>query len=251
MPSNSRHTPVQPATNPIEKTRSGGINRLHAVAAAVLLCTGLAHTGSAMALALGRIVVQSSLGEPLRAEIEVPEINAEEASSLRVGLASPAAFRAAGMEFNQALGSAQLTLERRPDGRAYLRLTSPRPINEPFVDLMIEANWASGRIVRDYTLLIDPPKTRAAAPVAPVPAAAVPQPVRPPAAASAQTLPPAAATTPRAAAPTTTSERPSQVRVRPGDTAGRIAEANRPAHVSTRCWSRCCAPTPTPLSATT
>jgi pilus assembly protein FimV len=235
VPSNSRQTPVQPTTFPREKPCTGGINRLHAVAAAVVLCTSLAHTGDAMALALGRIVVQSALGEPLRAEIEVPEISAEEASSLRVGLATPAAFRAAGMDFNQALGSAQLTLERRPDGRAYLRLTSPRPVNEPFVDLMIEANWASGRIVRDYTLLIDPPKTRAAVPVAPVPAAAATQPVRPPAAVGAQTLPPvtapAARTTvaPRAAAP---NAGPTQVRVRSGDTAGRIAEANRPANVS-------------------
>ena len=200
-----------------------------------MLCTGLAHTGDAMALALGRIVVQSALGEPLRAEIEVPEISAEEASSLRVGLATPAAFRAAGMDFNQALGSAQLTLERRPDGRAYLRLTSPRPVNEPFVDLMIEANWASGRIVRDYTLLIDPPRTRAAVPVAPVPAAAATQPVRPPAAVGAQPLPPVTAPATRApAAPRATapSAAPTQVRVRAGDTAGRIAEANRPANVS-------------------
>jgi pilus assembly protein FimV len=235
VPSNSHQTPVQPTTFPREKPCTGGINRLHAVAAAVVLCTGLAHTGDAMALALGRIMVQSALGEPLRAEIEVPEISAEEASSLRVGLATPAAFRAAGMDFNQALGSAQLTLERRPDGSAFLRLTSPRAVNEPFVDLMIEANWASGRIVRDYTLLIDPPKARASIPVAPVPAAAATQPVRPPAAVVAQTLPPVTApaarapVTPRAAAP---SAGPTQVRVRAGDTAGRIAEANRPANVS-------------------
>jgi pilus assembly protein FimV len=209
---------------------------------AVVLGTGLAHTGDAMALALGRIVVQSALGEPLRAEIEVPEITAEEASSLRVGLATPAAFTAAGLQYNQALGNAQLTLERRADGRAYLRLSSPRPVNEPFVDLMIEANWASGRIVRDYTLLIDPPRTRAAAPVAPIPAATIPAPVRPPAAASVQTPPPAAGlatrapTAPRVAAPESVAAvpagRPSQVSVRAGDTAGRIAQANRPANVS-------------------
>lgn len=242
MPSNPCQTPVQPAAFPCKKFHTSGINRLHAVAAAVVLGVGLAHTGDAMALALGRIVVQSALGEPLRAEIEVPEISAEEASSLRVGLATPAAFAAAGLQFNQALGGAQLTLERRPDGRAYLRLSSPRPVNEPFVDLMVEANWASGRIVRDYTLLIDPPKTRAAAPVAPLPAATVPLPVRPPATASAQTLPPAAAPAIRApiapqlaastAVATAPVERRSQVSVRAGDTAGRIAQANRPANVS-------------------
>lgn len=242
MPSNSRQTPVQPTALPHEKSHLGGINRLQAVAAAVVLSFGLAHTGDAMALALGRIVVQSALGEPLRAEIEVPEITAEEASSLRVGLATPAAFTAAGLQFNQALGSAQLTLERRPDGRAYLRLSSPRPVNEPFVDLMIEVNWATGRIVRDYTLLIDPPRARAAAPVTPMPAAAAPQPVRPAAAPSAQILPPAtppatgSLTAPRAPAPAAAavapSDRPTELRVRSGDTAGRIAEANRPANVS-------------------
>ncbi len=242
MPSNSRQTLVQPANSPREKSRLGGINRLQAVAAAVVLSFGMAHTGDAMALALGRVVVQSALGEPLRAEIEVPEISAEEASSLRVGLATPAAFTAAGLQFNQALGSAQLTLERRPDGRAYLRLSSPRPVNEPFVDLMIEVNWATGRIVRDYTLLIDPPRARAAAPVTPMPAAAVPQPVRPAAAPIAQILPPAtppatgSSTAPRAPAPPAAvaipSDRPTQLRVRGGDTAGRIAEANRPANVS-------------------
>ncbi len=241
MPSNPRPIPAQPIAFASEKSLLGKVNRLHAVAAAVVLSAGLAHTGDAMALALGRIAVQSALGEPLRAEIEVPEITAEEASSLRVGLSTPAAFTAAGMQYNQALGGARLTLERRSDGSAYLRLSSPRPVNEPFVDLMIEASWASGRVVRDYTLLIDPPKTRIAAPVTPVPAAAVPQPVRPPALTSAQTLP--SATAPVTRAPTapqageavqtaSPSERPSQVGVRAGDTAGRIAEANRPANVS-------------------
>ncbi len=241
MPPNPHHTPARPTAFLFEKRRFGGAIRLHAVAMAVVLGTGLVHTGDAMALALGRVVVQSALGEPLRAEIEVPEITAEEASSLRVGLAAPAAFTAAGLQFNQALGGAQLTLERRSDGRAYLRLSSPRPVNEPFVDLMIEANWASGRLVRDYTLLIDPPKTRAAAPVAPLPAATAPAPVRPPATASAQTLPPVAAPAARspgapratATAPATLpAERPPQVSVRAGDTAGRIAQANRPATVS-------------------
>lgn len=238
MPSNPCHTPAQPIAFARKKRCFSGTIRLHAVAMAVVLGTGLAHTGDAMALALGRIVVQSALGEPLRAEIEVPEITAEEASSLRVALATPAAFTAAGLQFNQALGSAQLTLQRRPDGRAYLRLSSPRPVNEPFVDLMIEASWASGRIVRDYTLLIDPPQTRAAVPVAPLPAATVPLPVRPPATASAQALPPVLApatrapAAPTAAAASAAAERSSQVNVRAGDTAGRIAQANRPANVS-------------------
>ncbi|WP_235501278.1 FimV/HubP family polar landmark protein [Hydrogenophaga sp. Root209] len=228
---------------------------MQAIAAAALLCATLTHHGAAQALALGRVVVQSALGEPLRAEIDVPDINAEEAASLRVGLASAETFRGSGMEMNAALAGLQISLQKRADGRSFLRLTSPRPVNEPFVDLIVEANWASGRIVRDYTLLFDPPNLRPApqpAPVAPgvssPPAPTRAQPVLP-----STPLPPAAQATPapsvsRPAAPapaapaqpprTTPSPAPigsaggGQVRVQAGDTAGRIAAANKPANVS-------------------
>jgi pilus assembly protein FimV len=218
----------------------------------VVLCTGLVHLGEAQALALGRIVVQSALGEPLRAEIDVPDINADEAASLRVGLASGEAFRAAGMDFNPALSSLQISLQRRANGTAFLRLTSSRPVNEPFVDMIVEANWASGRIVRDYTLLLDPPNLRAAAPVAPLPAAVATQPAPPVQPPVARPTPPLGPVAPTTQAPPVVRERPTappaarpapapaprqeapggQVRVRAGDTAGRIAAANRPANVS-------------------
>lgn len=233
---------------------------MHAVAAAAVLCAGLVHHGDAQALALGRVVVQSALGEPLRAEIDVPDINAEEASSLRVGLASGDTFRAAGVDVNAALATLQISLQRRADGRAYLRLTSSRPVTEPFVDLIVEANWSSGRMVRDYTLLFDPPNLRAAAPqpapvapgvsAAPAPRAAAPAPsvsqpqVQPPRAATpapaAAAPAPAAAPVPApapVARPTPAPAAPSsagggQVRVKAGDTAGGIAAANKPAEVS-------------------
>ncbi|WP_245638123.1 FimV/HubP family polar landmark protein [Hydrogenophaga taeniospiralis] len=224
-----------------------------------MLCISLTQHGDAQALALGRIVVQSALGEPLRAEIDVPEISAEEAASLRVGLAPGDAFRAAGMEFNPALSDLRVSLERRPDGRSFLRLSGGRPVNEPFMDMILEANWASGRIVRDYTLLFDPPNLRpaAAAPLAPgvsaqprpsqVPPPSA-RPVVPPAAvgaapsgqppAAAPASPPAQAARP-APAPATPSPAPAsepsgetQVRVQPGDTAGRLAADHRPANVS-------------------
>jgi len=232
-----------------------GLARLHAVAAAALLCTTLLHTSDAQALALGRVVVQSALGEPLRAEIDVPDINSEEASSLRVGLASPDAFRAAGVDYGAALASVQVSLQRRADGRAYLRLTSTRPVTEPFVDLILEANWSSGRIVRDYTLLFDPPNLRPAPqpvpvapgvsapppsaaqaprsipPMAPAPVARPPQPTLPAASAPAPMASPAPAPAP-VPAPASASSGGGQVRVQAGDTAGRIAAANRPANVS-------------------
>lgn len=264
MPNNIHHTPFSQVSASLGTPGSRGLARLHAVAAAVLLCTSLSVTGEAQALALGRIVVQSALGEPLRAEIDVPEITAEEAASLRVGVAPVDAFRAAGMDINPALGELQVSLQRRPDGRQYLRLTSPRPVSEPFMDMILEANWASGRIVRDYTLLFDPPNLRQtaaaplvpgvsaqAAPTAPVPAQATvqaatrstpapasaprveaqtprpPRPVQPPRPAPERAAAPAPAPAPAAAE----GAQPQQ-RVRAGDTASRIAARNLPADVS-------------------
>jgi pilus assembly protein FimV len=213
-----------------------------ALAAAVLLGTA---ASDANALALGRITVQSSIGEPLRAEIDIPEITADELSSLRANIAPPDAFRAAGLEFNSALSDVRITLEKRPDGRYFLRLASPRAVNEPFMDLILESSWSSGRVVRDYTLLFDPPTMRAqqqpvqAQAQAPAAPSAAPQPAARAAAPSTPSAPPAVAArgsrgartpAPAPAAPITGEGK--QVTVQPGDTAGKIAGANKPPTVS-------------------
>ena len=135
--------------------------RIGAVAATIALLGSLASL-QAHALALGRVSVQSALGEPLRAEIEIGEINADESATLRTSVAGIDAFKAAGLEYSTALASVKISLQRRPDGRAYLHLSTNRPINEPFIDLILEARWSSGRIVRDYTMLFDPPNLRQA-----------------------------------------------------------------------------------------
>ncbi len=228
-----------------------------ALAIAAALALGLTSS-SALALALGRVTVQSALGEPLRADIEIPEINAEETATLRAAVASPDAFRAAGLEYNAAMANVQITLQKRTDGRMFLRLTSDRVINEPFIDVILEANWSSGRIVRDYTLLFDPPSLRPAAASAPVvaqvpPVAAMPAPAPAPVAPSRAAPSPAGQTTapvprPSAAAPRPApapvaapipapGPRPAQgdakkVTVQAGDTAGRIAATNKPAAIS-------------------
>lgn len=223
-----------------------------ATAAAAVL--GLWGT-QASALSLGRIAVLSALGEPLRAEIDVPDINAEEAASLKASVASPEAFRAAGMEYSPSMGGLQISLQRRPDGRAYLRLTSDRTINEPYIDLILEANWSSGRIVRDYTMLFDPPNLRQPQPVTPTAPQLSPEPARvravppaPPAASlpaapvggasSDATVPPGPATPMRPAAkpaPAVAAKAPvagKQLTVKSGDTASKIVMASRPAGVS-------------------
>jgi len=208
--------------------------QLTALATAVLLSvTSL----SASALSLGRVTVHSALGEPLRAEVDFLDINAEEAATLSARVASPDAFRAAGLEYNAALSSLKATLQRRPDGRAYLRLSGDRPVNEPFVDLILETAWNSGRIVRDYTLLFDPPSLRSATAQTPdttqLPAQSA-EPVQPaPAPSAMPTQADRNATRPLTALkPTAPAESTRSVRVQPGQTAGEIAAAHRPANVS-------------------
>jgi len=208
-----------------------------AVAAAVFLGVS---ASDASALALGRITVQSALGEPLRADIDVPEINAEEVASLRAAIASPEAFRVAGFEYNAAMANIQITLQRRPDGRYFLRLSSQRPINDPFIDLILEANWSSGRIVRDYTMLFDPPNLRQSAPPVAAEVSPAARPAQTPPAAAQASRPPAATTAPAARTPSPrlpAAAKPAtgdskQVTVKSGDTAGRIAAANKPTTVS-------------------
>ena len=214
--------------------------RKTAVASLVAAVFGLSGS-NASALALGRISVQSALGEPLRAEIDIPDINAEEASSLKASVALPEAFRAAGLDYNPVLAGAQISLQRRADGRAFIRLTSDRIVTEPFVDLILEASWASGRIVRDYTMLLDPPSLRPSVATAPQPAAnpapvvqapvvsVAPTPARPAAVATPRNPAVAPAATP---APAARSAGDNRVTVKAGDTASRIAAAIKPAQVS-------------------
>jgi pilus assembly protein FimV len=158
-----------------------------ALALAAIAALGAAPI-DAQALGLGRLNVQSALGEGMRAEIDITSLSPEEAATLQVRLASPEAYRAAGVDYNAVLAGAQATLARRADGRAYLRVTSDRAVQEPFIEVIVELNSASGRLVREFTLLFDPPGSRAAppvqaaAPVAPVMSAA---PTSQPASASA------------------------------------------------------------------
>ena len=205
---------------------------LSAVAAAAML---LAASGS-WALGLGRMAVQSALGENLRAEIDVTSISPEEASSLRVRIAPPEAYRAAGVDYSALLTATQVVLVRRTDGRPYLRVSSERVAQEPFVDVILEITWASGRLVREYTMLLDPPTTRTAAAPVPAPAPVAPAiSAAPPAAPAPAPRAAAPAPVPRAAAPSApAAPRPAaaapaaassvdEYRVRNGDTLTRIA----------------------------
>lgn len=114
-------------------------------------------TGLATAAGLGRLTVLSALGHPFSAEIELVSVSKAEMGSLSARIAPPEAYKKANLQYNAALPGARVTIEKRPDGRPYLKVTTSRPVTEPFIDLMIDLTWSSGRIMREYTALLDPP----------------------------------------------------------------------------------------------
>ena len=124
-----------------------------AVASTLLLMANANATG------LGRLTVLSSLGQPLRAEIELTSPNKDEVSSLAPKLASVDAYKKANIDFNPALLSMRFSVEAR--GASYvIRITSAQAMNEPFVDLLLEMNSNNGKLLREYTFLLDPVELR-------------------------------------------------------------------------------------------
>ncbi len=111
----------------------------------------------AQAAGLGKIVVFSALGQPLRAEIELSATR-DELVDMKAQLASQEAFKQAGLDYATPLLGIKFNLEKRPGGQSVIKLSSDRPINDPFLDLLLELNWPAGRLVREYTFLLDPPE---------------------------------------------------------------------------------------------
>jgi pilus assembly protein FimV len=107
-----------------------------------------------LALDLGKLQMLSAIGEPLRAEIEITQASPQELSTLRAQLASPEAFSKAGMEFNPALKGLTATLQTTTGGANVLVLNGQNPVQENFIDLILETQWATGRLVKNYALLL-------------------------------------------------------------------------------------------------
>ncbi|WP_043421356.1 FimV/HubP family polar landmark protein [Cupriavidus basilensis] len=108
------------------------------------------------AAGFGQLRVQSNLGQPLQAEIDISGVSAEEADGLAVKLASPDAYAKAGLTYLPAVSSLRLQVERRPNGSYVARVRSTQPLSEPFVDILVDMTWASGKVSRAYTFLLDP-----------------------------------------------------------------------------------------------
>ena len=116
-----------------------------------------AWSSLASAVGFGGINVTSSLGQPLVAEIELVAVDKADKSSLNAHLASPDAFKGAGIDYPYSLPKLKFQVETRANGVPYIKATSDQAVNEPFVSLLLELTWSSGRLLREYTFLLDPP----------------------------------------------------------------------------------------------
>lgn len=186
----------------------------------------------AWALGLGDIRLNSALNEPLSAEIELLSATPEELSNLRINLASVDTFERYGIDRPLYLSRLQFRVTRE-GGRDVVRVTSEEPITEPFVTFLVEAVWSRGRLLREYTVLLDPPT------FAPVPQAARDEAIAAPRQSSQsdrgtiQRSQPQTSAPARPAAPATDNRAfdttaGGDYQVRRGDTLWRIAERVRP-----------------------
>jgi pilus assembly protein FimV len=216
-------------------------------------------SSQALALGLGNIEIRSGLNEPLVAEIPVVSASAAELEALRVRLAPPEAFARVGAN-RPAIMAANLefAVGRDDQGRPVIRVTTPGKVRDPYLNFLLEVEWQRGRLLREYTVLLDPPMTSARrvapvrAPAAEVeaPVRATPEPATAPTPAPEPTTPPA--TPPRAepspaqpAAPSTPREPARQPApaaqvadgrfgpVREGQTLWAVAQQVRPQGVDT------------------
>jgi len=199
--------------------------RKMAVAAALLIVT----SPRLFALGLGEINMTSALNQPMQAVIDLTSSAGTPVDTIKVSLASLEAHRRAGLTKSALLANFKFTVEPGRTGNAVVRVTSTDPVREPYLEFMLELEWPNGRLLRQYTLLVDPPVTMPATPSvppAPVTQAATrpdtPQPVR-------QVRAPA---TRAASAPATVSVAPTAADeygpIRRSETLWSIAERVRP-----------------------
>lgn len=130
---------------------------------------------SAFAVGLGDVHLHSALGERLQADIDLLSVNQAAADDIHVSLASQDTFDKVGVERSSILMFLKFDVVQGSSGNYSINVTSREPINEPFLDFLVEVEWKSGRVLREYTLLLDPPTSRhEAAPALSMPTAAAP-----------------------------------------------------------------------------
>jgi len=202
----------------------------------VLVSAMLLAPPVALPLGLGEIRLGSALNEPLSAEIDLVAATPEEVGALQAQLATRELFQRHGLDRPAFLDSLEFRVGRGQDGRSVLLVRSREAISEPFVSFLVDVSWPRGRLVREYTVLLDPPTYAPQADQAAPAAIAAPRAESAPArvtespAAAASSEPAAVESGPAAASPTAQS--PSAYRVERGDTlykiAGSLSSGDRP-----------------------
>ena len=123
------------------------------------LTAGLMLTASfpAFAAGLGRLTTVSNLGQPFRGEIVLLEADKKDLDSIHASFAPLEAFKEAKIERAPVLSFMHFSVEQKKNGDPYIKITSSKPVDDPFLDMLIELDWPAGRLVREYTVLLDPP----------------------------------------------------------------------------------------------
>ncbi|MCB5189593.1 peptidoglycan-binding protein [Methylobacillus arboreus] len=112
---------------------------------------------AAQAAGLGRLTVTSGLGEPLSAEIELVSTTPDELASLTAIIAPQEAYNVQGVERTAIHNAIKVDVSKRADGTPILKLTTSQAVSDPFLDMLIQVDWDTGRLLREYTVLLDPP----------------------------------------------------------------------------------------------
>jgi len=117
----------------------------------------LGWTSPVFGLGLGDIDTSSALNERFKARIPLRSVEGEDTRNIKVSLASPEAFERAGIERTAYLGRLDFNVKESPDGNLYVEVTSTNPIKEPFLNFLLRLRWPDGQLMREYTVLLDPP----------------------------------------------------------------------------------------------
>ena len=185
----------------------------------------------AYAAGLGKLTINSALGQPLTAEIDLVSLQPGEFESIAARIATPESYGDAKIEYSPLLRQLRFAVERGVGGKPVLKITSVVPINEPFLDVLVEMNWPAGRLLREYPILLDPPGFNEARIAPPVTSVAVVKPVvAAPESSAATTSSPASA--PAVSVPVATGTPSAQAEsggdtygpVKRGDTLSKIAQ---------------------------
>ncbi|WP_372997989.1 FimV/HubP family polar landmark protein [Marinobacter sp.] len=130
--------------------------KVRKLAVALALAGGLG-SGVAQALGLGEIELQSYLNEPLDAEIVLRQSSGVNPADVFVNIASEQAYERVGLDRNQFLSKLRFQVVTGNDGSLIVNVSSREPLREPYLNFLLELTWPSGRLMREYAVLVDPP----------------------------------------------------------------------------------------------